>query len=201
MKKLLFTLASLGMGLSLMAQTITVKDTLMTTYPFGDPDPVARTGKIYPYWRFQQFSIEPVQQSWQMVVLENPYLRVKIFPQIGGKVWSIYDKTAGRELVYDNDVVKFREIALRGPWTSGGIEFNYGVIGHAPSCATPVDWRTEYKADGSVSCYIGVLEMTSRSRWTIEVNLPKDAAYCRTRSIWYNLSGEWQPYIPGQTLR
>ena len=194
MKKLFLVLASLVMCLSLMAQTITVKDTLMTTYPFGDPDPVARTGKIYPYWRFQQFSVEPVQQSWQMVVLENPYLRVKIFPQIGGKVWSIYDKTAGRELVYDNDVVKFREIALRGPWTSGGIEFNYGVIGHAPSCATPVDWSTEYKADGSVSCYIGVLEMTSRSRWTIEVNLPKDAAYCRTRSIWYNLSGEWQPY-------
>ena len=48
MKKLLFTLASLGMGLSLTAQTITVKDTLMTTYPFGNPDPVARTGKIYP---------------------------------------------------------------------------------------------------------------------------------------------------------
>ena len=194
MRKLLTLLLSACAGVSLYGQTISVKDTLMTTYPFGNPDPVARVGKIYPYWRFQGFTTEPELQSWKMVVLENPYLRVKIFPQIGGKVWSIYDKKAGRELVYDNDVVKFREISLRGPWTSGGIEFNYGVIGHAPSCSTPVDWQTEYKADGSVSCYIGVFEMTSRSRWTIEVNLPKDAAYCRTRSIWYNLSGEWQPY-------
>lgn len=176
------------------AQTITVTDTVMTTYPFSDPDPVARMGKIYPYWHFQMFSREPVRQAWKMVVLENQYLRVKIFPEIGGKVWSIYDKTAGRELVYDNDAVKFREIAHRGPWTSGGIEFNHGVIGHAPSCATPVDWKTERKGDGSVSCYIGVLEMTSRSRWTVEINLPKDAVWCTTRCIWHNLSNEWQPY-------
>lgn len=194
MKNITTLFFALCFGALASAQTITVKDTLMTTYPFGDPDPVAKTGTIYPYWRYQKFSSQSELQSWTMVVLENPYVRVKIFPQIGGKVWSIFDKTAGRELVYDNDVVKFRDISLRGPWTSGGIEFNYGVIGHAPSCASPVDWRTEYKDDGSVSCYVGVLEMVSRSRWTVEVNLPADAAYCRTRSIWYNISGEWQPY-------
>ena len=176
------------------AQSITVKDTLMTTYPFSHPDPVVNISTVYPYWKFLEYSSESVQQSWKMVVLENDYVRVKIFPEIGGKVWSIYDKVNERELVYDNDAVKFRNIAHRGPWTSGGIEFNYGVIGHAPSCATPVDWKTEKKADGSVSCYIGVLEMTSRSRWCVEVNLEKDAAECTTKSVWHNLTGEWQPY-------
>ena len=29
---------------------------------------------------------------------------------------------------------------MRGPWTSGGIEFNFGIIGHHPSTATPVDY-------------------------------------------------------------
>lgn len=193
-KRIISALASLVLYFPLSAQTVTVKDTLMATYPFSDPDPVANISKIYPYWRFRTFSLEPGMQTWKMVVLENDFLRVKIFPEIGGKVWSIFDKTAGRELVYDNDAVKFRDIAHRGPWTSGGIEFNYGVIGHAPSCSTPVDWTTVTRDDGSVSCYIGVLEMTSRSRWTVEINLPKDAAFCRTRSIWHNLSSEWQPY-------
>ena len=194
MKKLFTTLLGLLFCAMAFSQTITVKDTVMATYPYGNPDPVPRIGKIYPYWRFQDFSQKAVEQSWKMVVLENEYLRVKIFPQIGGKVWSIFDKTAGRELVYDNDVVKFREIALRGPWTSGGIEFNFGVIGHAPSCSSPVDWKTETKPDGSVSCYIGVMEMTSRSRWTIEINLPADAAWCSTRATWHNQTAEWQPY-------
>lgn len=194
MKKAILTIITAAAGLTLAAQTVTVKDTLMTTYPYSDPDPVAKTGKIYPYWHFQEFSAKPVQQSWKMVVLENQYLRVKIFPEIGGKVWSIYDKTAGKEMMYDNDAVKFRNIAHRGPWTSGGIEFNYGVIGHAPSCSSPVDWKTETKADGSVSCYIGVFEMTSRSRWTVEINLPKDSVWLLTRCVWHNLSRQWQPY-------
>ena len=90
-------------------------------------------GNIYPYYRFDTYAVTPVSQTWKMVVLENDFLRVKIFPEIGGKVWSVYDKTSGTELFYDNDAVKFRDIALRGPWTSGGIEFNYGIIGHAPS--------------------------------------------------------------------
>ena len=176
------------------AQKITVKDTLCRTYPFSDPDPVPRTSGVYPYHRYETFAFEPEDVTWKMVVLENDYLRVKIFPEIGGKIWSVYDKTSGNEMFYDNDVVKFREIALRGPWTSGGIEFNYGVIGHAPSCAHPVDYKTEYKEDGSVSCYIGVMELLTRTRWMVEINLPADAVWVRTRSFWHNSSGTFQPY-------
>ncbi len=176
------------------AQTVCVKDTVMRTYSFGDPDPVPNAGMLYPYWRFDGFTTKGEPRTWKMVVLENDYLRVKIFPQIGGKIWSVFDKTSGKEMFYDNDAVKFRDISMRGPWTSGGIEFNYGVIGHAPSCASDVDFKVETKSDGSVSCYIGVIEMLSRSHWTVEINLPKDAVWVRTSSIWHNDSPEYQPF-------
>jgi len=194
-RKILLCLAAIAsLAWTSSAQTVTVKDTVIKTYDFSDPDPVARTGRIYPYYKFQKFAFEGVEKSWKMVVLENDYLRVKIFPEIGGKVWSIFDKKEGKELFYDNAVIKFREIAMRGPWTSGGIEFNYGVIGHAPSCANPVDYRVENKADGSVSCYIGVQELLTRTRWMVEINLPKDAVWVRTRTFWHNYSGTFQPY-------
>lgn len=176
------------------AQTAIVKDTVIRTYQYSDPDPIPRPDRVYPYHRYQDFAFDAVDQTWKMVVLENDYLRVKIFPEIGGKIWSIFDKTKGEELFYDNRVVKFREIALRGPWTSGGIEFNYGVIGHAPSCSSPVDYKLETKEDGSVSCYIGVQELLTRTRWMVEINLPKDAVWVRTRSFWHNYSGTFQPY-------
>lgn len=196
MKKILLSSLALCCCAFAFAQTsYTVKDTVYQTYPFSDPNPIPQTsGVVYPYHRFEKFSFEPQEQSWKMVVLENDYLRVRIFPEIGGKIWSIYDKTQKRELFYDNDVIKFRDIALRGPWTSGGIEFNYGVIGHAPSCAHPVDYEVVKKDDGSVSCYIGVLELLTRTRWTVEINLPADAAWVKTRSFWHNSSGEFQPY-------
>ena len=184
---------------AISAQTVTVKDTVYRTYPFSDPDPVPRPAGVYPYHKYETFSFEPEDRTWKMVVLENDYLRVKIFPEIGGKIWSIYDKRCGQELFYDNDVVKFREIALRGPWTSGGIEFNYGVIGHAPSCSHPVDYKVEKKEDGSVSCYIGVMELLTRSRWMVEINLPKDGVWVRTRSFWHNSSGIYSLTILGLT--
>lgn len=179
---------------ALSAQTYEVKDTVCTTYAFSDPNPIPQPDNVYPYHKFETFAFEPTQQVYKLVVLENDWLRVKIFPEIGGKIWSIYDKTQGKEMFYDNDVVKFREISLRGPWTSGGIEFNYGVIGHAPSCAHPVDYKVETKEDGSVSCYIGVMELLTRTRWMVEINLPKDAVWVRTRSFWHNYSGDFQPY-------
>ena len=196
MKRLSVLFAGMISAVALSAQTAEIKDTTCVTYEFSDPNPIPQSDNIYvyPYYRFETFAFEPTQKEYRMVVLENEWLRVKIFPEIGGKIWSIYDKTQGKEMFYDNDVVKFRDIALRGPWTSGGIEFNYGVIGHAPSCSHPVDYKVEKKEDGSVSCYIGVSELFTRTRWMVEINLPKDAVWVRTRSFWHNGSGEFQPY-------
>jgi len=164
------------------------------TYPYSDPNPIPVFGKIYPYWRFDGYTTQPVKARYKVVILENDYLKIKIFPEIGGKIWSVVDKTNGKEMFYDNKVVKFRDIALRGAWTSGGIEFNYGVIGHAPSCSFPVDYRTSQKPDGSVSCWISDFCLLTRTRWTVEINLPKDKGWFTTSSFWHNGNSGSQPY-------
>lgn len=164
------------------------------TYPFSDPNPIPIFGKIYPYYRYDGFTEKSEKRLWKIVELENDFLKIKLFPEIGGKIWSVMDKTNGKELFYDNDVVKFRDISLRGPWTSGGIEFNYGVVGHAPSCSFPVDYMTKMNENGSASCFIGVLDLLTRARWTVEINLPKDKGCFITRSFWHNSTSETQPY-------
>ena len=83
---------------------------------------------------------------------------------------------------YEKHVVKFRDIAMRGPWTSGGIEFNFGIIGHDPTTSTPIDYTTRTKSDGSVSCYIASYDLMTHTLWTVEMNLPKDKAYFTTRT-------------------
>ena len=167
---------------------------IFTTYPFSDPDPVPEVGRIYPYYRFDGYTNSPVQKEWKVVELENNYIKVMILPEIGGKIWAAIEKTTGKPFIYYNHVVKFRDVAMRGPWTSGGIEPNYGIIGHTPNCATPVDYTTIKKADGSVSCIIGVLDLLTRTTWRIDINLPPDKAYFTTNSFWYNASPIEQPY-------
>jgi hypothetical protein len=163
------------------------------TYPFSDPNPIPQVGRIYPYFRFEGYTDAPVDREWTVVELENDFLRVMILPEIGGKIWAAFEKSTGRSFIYNNQVVKFRDIAMRGPWTSGGIEPNYGIIGHTPNCATPVDYVTsgsEYEA----SVTIGVLDLLTRTRWRVVVSLPGDKAYFTTRSYWYNQTPLEQPY-------
>jgi hypothetical protein len=168
---------------------------VFTTYPFSDPDPIPKPDtKIYPYYRFDGFTAKAVQKEWKVIELENDYIKLMILPEIGGKVWSAIEKATGKDFVYNNHVIKFRDIAMRGPWTSGGVEGNYGIIGHTPNCATPVDYATINRADGSVSCVIGVLDLLTRTSWKLDINLPKDKAYFTTNSFWFNSTELEQPY-------
>ncbi len=156
------------------------------TYPFSDPDPFPLIGRLYPYFRFSGYSFKGTDQKWKMIRLENPYIRLFVTPEIGGKVWGAQEKSTGRPFIYFNKVVKFRNIAMRGPWTSGGIEFNFGAIGHTPACATPVNYLIRKEEDGSVSCWIGGLDLPSRTEWRVKIHLPKNKAYFETECFWVN---------------
>ena len=158
----------------------------MTTYPYSDPDPVARPGRVYPYFRFDGFTNKSEIREWKMVELENDYIRLAVMPEMGGKVWEAIEKSRQYPFVFSTHVVKFRDISLRGAWTTGGLEFNFGDIGHATTASTPVDYFTRKNTDGSVSCFIGATEWASGTTWRVEIRLAPDKAYFTTRSWWYN---------------
>ncbi|MBA3939411.1 MAG: DUF5107 domain-containing protein, partial [Planctomycetes bacterium] len=166
--------------------TIAEVEQSFLTYPYGDPSPLAQFGRIYPYTRSDGGSAVGAMRSWKLVRLENDWLVVWVAPGIGGKIWGARDKVSGRDFIYHNPVVKFRDVGLRGPWTAGGIEFNFGIIGHAPSCAAPVDYALARDPDGGVRCTVGALDLPSRTRWRVEIRLPRDQAAITTAASWEN---------------
>ena len=174
-----------------VAETTVTEGTIrLKTYPFSDSDPVPATRETrYPYFRYDGSTDVGAEKDWKTVVLENARLRVTLLPEIGGKVWAATDKVTGRDFLYCNHVIKFRDIALRGPWTSGGIEYNFGILGHAPSASTPVDWFARTNADGSASCFISAPEYVTRTVWQVEVRLGATADAFETRTTWFNASG------------
>ena len=177
------------------ASSVTEGLVKMPTYPFSDPDPVPCTSeRRYPYFRFDGSTAVATTQSWTCVTLENERVRVTAFPQIGGKVWGAVDKDTGHEFLYYNHAVKFRNIAMRGPWCSGGIEFNFGIIGHAPTSSTPVDWTVRKNSDGSTSYFASATEYVNGTTWQVEVNLPANADYFLTRTTWFNGANLPGPY-------
>ncbi|MDR1381345.1 MAG: DUF5107 domain-containing protein [Tannerella sp.] len=167
----------------------------LNTYPFGDPNPVANPEyPVYPYFGFEKYSDEGETKDWPCVVLENDYIEVTVIPSQGGKIWGAVEKRSGEHFIYFNHAAKFRSVAWRGPWTSGGIEFNFGLIGHVPTTATPVDYYTRENGDGSVSCFVGALELATHTSWQMEINLRPDRAYFTTHTTFYNTTPVTRPY-------
>lgn len=188
-------------GAVVQARTARIREYRDTfpTYPFSDPDPIPVVGRIYPYFRFDGFTATARPQAWKVVELENDFIRVLILPEIGGKIWAAVEKRTGRPFIYFNHAVKFRDIAMRGPWTSGGIEANYGIIGHTPNVSTPVDYVVRKNADGSVSAIVGALDLLTNTTWRVETRLAPDQAYFTTSSTWHNGSSLEQPYYTWMT--
>ncbi len=186
------------------AQKASIEENLQTikTYPFSDPNKVPMltdNPKIYPYFKFEGYSQNSQEQDWKVITLENDYLKAWVLPEVGGKVWGAIEKSGGQAFIYQNEVMKFRNIAMRGPWTSGGIEFNFGIIGHSPATATPVDYLLEEHEDGSVSCVVGAMDLPSRTHWRVRIKLPKDKAYFETEALWYNPTPLNQAYYNWMT--
>ncbi len=174
----------------------------LETYPFSEPNAVpilTKDTRLYPYFSFEGYSLTSEPQDWNVVKLENEYIEVYVLPEAGGKVWGAIEKATGHEFIYRNEVMKFRNIALRGPWTSGGIEFNFGVIGHTPSTATPVDYKLVTNKDGSVSCFVGAMDLPSRTSWRVEIRLEPGASNFETNVFWNNPTSLVQPYYNWMT--
>lgn len=196
-RKMAVLAISLTTLLPLHAQQAEVREETVRfeVYPYGAPDPApimtrssmwGRGASLYPYSFFDQMTKEGEMRNWKVIRLENDYLRLYISPEDGGKLLAAIEKSTGKDFVYFNHVRKYRNIALRGAWTSGGIEWNFGVVGHTPATASPVDYVIEKNPDGSVTAVVGAMDLPSRTEWRVRVTLPADKAYFVTDSLWFN---------------
>ncbi|MGA2631946.1 MAG: DUF5107 domain-containing protein, partial [Terriglobia bacterium] len=82
---------------------------------------------FYPYTRLdlESRTEKPIPVEYESLVLENEYLRVEFLPELGGRIWSAYDKLAKRELFYHPTVIKPGRYNSRGAWPVGNLEL-YG---------------------------------------------------------------------------
>ena len=115
------------------------------------------SGVVYPYPVIESIANEPTPHDWNVVFMENEYIRVMVMPELGGRIQMAYDKIRRRHFVYYNHVIKPALVGLTGPWISGGIEFNWPQH-HRPSTYLPVDSTIVENSDGSVTVWVNEME-------------------------------------------
>jgi tetratricopeptide (TPR) repeat protein len=88
---------------------------------------------LLPYLAQDDYTRELTIRPLRVAVLANDALSATVALDLGGRVLSLCDRVAGRELLYVNPVVQPANLALRNAWISGGIEWNIGTRGHSPT--------------------------------------------------------------------
>src|SRR3546814_1963337 len=90
------------------------------------------SGVVYPYPVVEKITDEKINKPYIALFIENPYIKVMVLPELGGRIQMAYDKVNQRHFDYYNHVIKPALVGLTGPWISGGIEFNWPQH-HRPS--------------------------------------------------------------------
>jgi tetratricopeptide (TPR) repeat protein len=134
---------------------------------------------VYPYPLQETLSNRKADKQWKAFVLENDYLRLAVLPELGGRLFHVFDKAADAEAIYHNHALKWARIGIRGAWVSGGIEWNF-PNGHTVTSSSPVDCTIRENGDGSVSLLFGDIERISRMRWSVALTLHPERACFQT---------------------
>jgi hypothetical protein len=121
-------------ALSQSAVTITEVKEAIPTYTAGPPDPnpmfffgkqsQGAEGRIYPYPLYDNLTNVRGSKTYDIVYIENEFLKVGVMPEIGGRIISALDKTNNYDFIYRQHVIKPALIGLIGAWISGGLEWN-----------------------------------------------------------------------------
>ena len=177
---------------------------MIPTYEVGDPVkyPVflekrvyqASSGIVYPHAVIEQISDEKIEKEWEVVYLENDYLKIMVLPALGGRIQMAYDKIRERHFVYYNHVIKPALVGLTGPWISGGIEFNWPQH-HRPSTYDPVDCYIEENEDGSKTVWVSEVERMFRTKGMAGFTLYPGKAYLEVKAQLYNRTPHPQTFL------
>ena len=151
------------------------------------------SGKIYPLPFVSGIGDEKKAKRYKAAVLENEYLHVEILPELGGKIYRAQDKTNGYDFVYYNKVIKPAMVGLCGPWSSGGIEFNWPQH-HRPTTFMPLESDITFE-NGEKTVWVGETEAMNRMRATVGFSTPAGCSYIKAQVRLFNRTPYPQPFM------
>jgi hypothetical protein len=156
------------------------------TYSFGRTEIVAPLfGSLenvghYPYTSLDWDSRakEPVPVQYESLVLENEYLRAEFLPELGGRIYSAYDKIAQRQLFYHPTVIKPGRYNQRGGWPVGNLELYGPFDAHMLTWpGEPWAWTLERQSDGGATLVLSHIDHFFRDKASLSVTLRPGRAF------------------------
>lgn len=160
--------------------TIREAEEVIPAYLIGPPDPnpmfyfgkssQGAEGRIYPYPLYDNHTNKKSDKIYHLIYMVNEYIKISLLPEIGGRLFSAFDRINNYDFVYHQHVIKPSLISLIGTLISGGIEWTIPYY-HQESTFLPVQWSIEERPDSSKTVWFDKLEVRQRMLWAIGYTL------------------------------
>jgi len=145
------------------AVTVQIEKMSIPTYPIMECEkmPMFNENRMHQGTKGNPYPVMPVlsvvrencaPREYEVIRMENDYLRLILIPELGGRVFEAYDKVNHYDFLYRQHVIKPALIGAYGLWISGGLEFNWPFITvHLLICLSIIpsrDKRTALQSPG-----------------------------------------------------
>jgi hypothetical protein len=155
----------------------------------GPDDPIY----AYPRLNFSRVG-PPTPRTYPALTLENGYVSLTILPELGGRIYGWIDKATGRQLLYQNPVIKPTQWGYRGWWlAAGGIEWAFPVEEHGLNEWRPWRVSTSTTAHG-LSVTVSDVETRTGMEVGVTISLDTDHAYVTLQPWARNDTAQAHPY-------
>jgi hypothetical protein len=131
--------------------------------------------RLLPYTLQDRYGRNLEDLEFPLLILENEFLRAEVVPSLGGRLWALFDKKEGRDILYRNPLFRPANLAIRDAWFSGGIEWNIGRLGHTVHTCSPVFAGRLASGEGPPALRLWEFERQTRLFWRIDLTLPPDS--------------------------
>ena len=146
-----------------------VPEEIIAGSAYGNPP------NLYPYQLQDGYGRQRTERDLTTVVLENDRLRAVFLPELGGRLWELFDKAAGKHLLHTGHAIQFANLALRNAWFAGGIEWNIGTRGHSPTTCSALHAAVVPIGDGQQALRMWEFDRLREVVFQVDTWLPPDS--------------------------
>ena len=150
--------------------------------------------RFLPYKWQDLYSRERREIEVSTIVMENEHVRAEFYPRYGMRLASLIQKDGSGEILFSNPVLQFGNLAIRRAWFSGGIEWNFGQLGHSFTSCEPLFVSRMKDENGEEFLRAFEYERQKGLYWFIDFHLGRDDRFLFAYGRFVNPRDVKQPF-------
>ena len=153
---------------------------------------------LYPFTTYlMPFKGPALPHAYKAIFVENEYLKLTYLPELGDRIFSVYDKIRQREVFYRNDVIKPAPYNPRNSWPQSGLELTGPHDLHTLTLHGEPFWSNKvvHHDDGSISLVLGEIDPVYGMKVNFAATLHPGVAALELNVFCYNMRDGRMPQM------